>query len=510
MPKSLNQQKNFTDTIGVTNLRLKFPGAGSLLFKDLSFEAKKGEKVLFLGPSGCGKSTLLQVLSGLIPQSIEVPVRQDEIHLPTTYGFVFQDPDTQFCMPFVDEELAFVLENLHVPREKMDERITDVLQRVGLHVEPHTRIQDLSQGMKQRLALASILLLDPDVIFLDEPSALLDPEGTVQIWDSVKEVSEDKTVIIVEHKIDQISDWVDRVVLFDDYGTIIADGAPSSIFKDYYSEITEYGIWHPRVWEDYISSQSFREIMQQRSNSDIQSLKDQNPIIFLKSFKGFYGKKEKIHVENAVIHPKSWLTIVGDNGAGKSTLLLALMRLINSEGDYHIHGKQISLDKKNKVPPKELSFVFQNPELQFVENSVKDEISFSLSLRDLSKKDIDEEASRLLQTFGLYVDDNHHPYQLSIGQKRRLSVATAFAHHSDIIILDEPTFGQDAQNTFSMLEQLEELRQQGTTIVMVTHDMNIVEHFATDVWTIDKGTLASVEEYPGVQTISEEVFHESI
>jgi len=504
------QQETFTDVIGVSNLRLKFPGAESLLFKDLSFEAEKGEKVLFLGPSGCGKSTLLQVLSGLIPQSIEVPVRQDEIHLPTTYGFVFQDPDTQFCMPFVDEELAFVLENLQVPREKMDERMIDVLERVGLHVEPHTRIQDLSQGMKQRLALASVLLLDPDVIFLDEPSALLDPEGTVQIWDSVKEVSEDKTVIIVEHKIDQISDWVDRVVLFDDYGKIIADGAPNTIFKDYHEEITAYGIWHPRVWEDYIASPSFSGMMERRSSSDIQLLKEKDPIISLQSFKGFYGKKEKIHIHDAAIYPQSWLTIIGDNGAGKSTLLLALMRLINSEGDYRIQGKPVSLNKKDKVPPKELSFVFQNPELQFVENSVKDEIAFSLSLRGLSREEIDEEASRLLQTFRLHVDDDHHPYQLSIGQKRRLSVATAFAHHSDILILDEPTFGQDAQNTFSMLEQLEELRQQGTTIVMVTHDMNIVEHFATDVWTIDQGTLASVEECPGVQQLRQEVLHESI
>src|SRR5699024_3382384 len=199
----------------------------------------------------------------------------------------FQDQDTQFCMRFVDEELAFVLENLQVPREKMDERMIDELERVGLHVEPHTRIQDLSQGMKQRLALASVLLLDPDVIFLDEPSALLDPEETVQIWDSVKEVSEDKTVIIVEHKIDQISDWVDRVVLFDDYGKIIADGAPNTIFKDYHEEITAYGIWHPHVWEDYIASQSFNEMKERRSSSDIQLLKEKDPIISLQSFKGF-------------------------------------------------------------------------------------------------------------------------------------------------------------------------------------------------------------------------------
>lgn len=491
-----DQQEQHSNTIGVTNLRLKFPGERSLLFKDLSFEAKDSEKVLFLGPSGCGKSTLLQVLSGLIPNSIEVPTRQDTIQLPKSYGFVFQDPDTQFCMPYVDEELAFVLENLQVPREQMDERMDDVLKRVGLDVPPYSRIDDLSQGMKQRLALASVLLLDPDVIFLDEPSALLDPEGTDQIWDSVKEVSEDKTVIIVEHKIDHIADWVDRVILFDDSGHIIADETPEVIFEQYQSEITEYGIWHPNVWEHYTASESFKAMMKNRQSSTVDLVKDTDRIVHLQQFKGFYGKKEKIHVEEASIYPNSWLTIIGDNGAGKSTLLLALMRLIQASGNYTIHGKAVSLDKKDKTPPKELSFVFQNPELQFIENTVKDEVAFSLQIQGLSTKKVEEEAEHLLNAFRLYVDHEHHPYQLSIGQKRRLSVATAFAHHSDILLLDEPTFGQDAKSTYEMLEQLEELRQQGTTIVMVTHDMNIVEHFATDVWTVQQGKLLNGKDTP--------------
>ncbi len=143
----------------VNNLRLKFPGEESLLFRDLSLSLYQGEKVLFLGPSGCGKSTLLQVLSGLIPQAVEVPIKAEEIQVPDSWGFVFQDPDTQFCMPYVDEEMAFVLENLQVPREQMPEKIVHYLNMVGLHFEEiHRSIQTLSQGMKQRLALASILL----------------------------------------------------------------------------------------------------------------------------------------------------------------------------------------------------------------------------------------------------------------------------------------------------------------------------------------------------------------
>ena len=176
--------------IKVENLRLKYAG-DDMLFHDVSFSCKHGEKILFLGPSGCGKSTLLQVISGLIPTVMEVPMRAENIITPESWGYVFQDPDSQFCMPYVDEELAFVLENLAIPREKMDCKITSLLNEVGLELpHPHTKINELSGGMKQRLAIASVLAMEPDVLFLDEPTALLDPEGTKEVWDTIKLVGE--------------------------------------------------------------------------------------------------------------------------------------------------------------------------------------------------------------------------------------------------------------------------------------------------------------------------------
>ncbi|WP_307787003.1 ABC transporter ATP-binding protein [Pseudogracilibacillus auburnensis] len=471
-------------------MRLKFPGESSLVFKDLSFHALKGEKVLLLGPSGCGKSTLLQVLSGIVPHSIEVPLKYDSIQLPDSWGFVFQDPDTQFCMPFVDEELAFVLENLNVAREKMDGLIKDALALVGLEkLEPHTQIQDLSQGMKQRLALASVLLLQPEVLFLDEPSALLDPEGTVQIWDSVKQVAEDKTVIIVEHNIDYIADWVDRVVLFNHTGEIIADGKPGIIFEKHHDELIQYGIWYPNVWKDYLHSSDFKLI----ESSRMQEVFEKNPIVKVRDFKGFRGKSEKLVVEEAEIDSGSWIAIVGDNGAGKSTLLLSLMQLLRTSGEYVVNGERVDVEKKKRTPPAGLSLVFQNPELQFVTNSVFDELAFSYKMAGLSDSEIRREVIKLLDLFQIHVEEGRHPFQLSMGQKRRLSVATAFAQGTDVLLLDEPTFGQDARNTFVMLEQLERLRKNGTTIVMVTHDMMIAKHFATEIWTINQGKLFDIE-----------------
>lgn len=477
----------------VLNLRLKFPGEQSFVFKDLSITVSRGEKVLLLGPSGCGKSTLLQVLSGIIPDSIEVPLKYDAIQLPDLWGYVFQDPDSQFCMPYVDEELAFVLENLQVPRDEMDVLIKEILTKVGLQsIELHTLNESLSQGMKQRLALASVLLLEPDVLFLDEPSAMLDPEGTVQIWDSVKKAAADKTVIIVEHKIDHIYDWVDRVVLFNHNGEIIANGSPAIIFKQYKQEIDRYGIWYPEVWEDYVASAEFKAIVTHRDQQNPGDSKKLEPMIELADFRGYHGKEEKLIVSDAVIHAGDWLTVIGDNGAGKSTFLLSVMQLLSTTGTYMLNGKMIPVENKKKTPPEGLSFVFQNPEMQFVTNTVFDEIAFSLRLTGLPEQEIGPQVKVLLDMFQLNMSEQRHPFQLSMGQKRRLSVATAFAYRSSMLLLDEPTFGQDARNTFIILEQLEQLRRGGTTIVMVTHDMKIVEHFATEVWTIDQGRLVDV------------------
>lgn len=481
--------------IGVERLRLKFAGEQSLLFQDVSLTIAKGEKLLLLGPSGCGKSTLLQVLSGIIPHSIEVPIKYDHISIPSSWGYVFQDPDTQFCMPYVDEELAFVLENLQLPREEMPCRIQQLLDRVGLQLpDVHTAIQKLSQGMKQRLAIATVLALEPDVLFLDEPTALLDPEGTSMVWETIQEVCGDKTIIIVEHKIDEVIDFVDRVVLFDEDGHIVTSGSKEHIFQHYRKQLVDYGIWYPNVWDDYVSSPAFLTLQQMRSEQrkvdDLarESVANES-MIQLSDFRGFRGKTETIKVEHAEISSGEWITVIGSNGAGKSTLLLALMQLIRTQGMYALKGKSISA---NVNLSREIAFVFQNPEYQFVTNSVWDEVAYSLRLRELPEPDITVKVNELLQQFDLVDRQNAHPYQLSLGQKRRLSVAAAIAPEQPILLLDEPTFGQDAKNTFAMLEKLEYWRRQGTTIIMVTHDLEIVRYFATQVWEIQQGRLTTV------------------
>lgn len=467
----------------VEKLRLKFHGAESLIFKDLSISVNKGEKILLLGPSGCGKSTLLQVLSGLIPHSIEVPMKAKELVCPSSWGYVFQDPDSQFCMPFVDEEIAFVLENLSVPREEMIGRIHKHISQVGLYLKDiHTSIDTLSGGMKQRLAIASVLALEPEVIFLDEPTAMLDPIGTKEIWDLLKEVGRDKTVIIVEHKIDHVLEFIDRIVLFNDNGQIIADGSKNSILSLYKNEMKKHGIWFPGVWEEYIHDQLL--------NGEQTESEYVDPIMYLQDFKGYRKKKEMIQVGELQVHSGEWIVIRGENGAGKSTLLQALMQFIKTTGKYDLADNPI---KKVKNLTDYMTFVFQNPEYQFVTNSVYEEIAYSLRIDKRNAQEIDEKVLAFLEEFHLKDHRDKHPFQLSMGQKRRLSVAASIVTEHQILLLDEPTFGQDSKNTFALLECFEQYRQQGTTVIMVTHDDHISQNFATRIWTVKEGKVISDE-----------------
>ncbi|MFK3936447.1 ABC transporter ATP-binding protein [Alkalihalobacillus sp. NPDC078783] len=466
----------------VEKLRLTFPGSGTLLFKDLSVEISEGEKVLILGPSGSGKSTLLQVLTGLVPSAINLPLKYKKLTHPKSWGYVFQDPDSQFCMPYVDEEIAFVLENLGVPREEMNQQINHVLELVGLELnELHTPISQLSQGMKQRLAMASVLALKPSTFFFDEPTAMLDPLGTEQIWKLIKSITKNQTVIIVEHKIDHILDFVERVIVLNDAGQIIADGQTDYIFKTYKQTLHEYGIWYPDVWQEYLTQRKWAS-----------ESRDQNqlPIIELKDFQVLRRKEAKLTVSSLNVYPGEWICITGVNGAGKSTLLLGLMNVLRTRGTYKVH--QTLVKKKDQLSDL-LGFVFQNPEYQFVTNHVSEEIAFTLKQERRSQIELKKKVDETLSAFMLTQHQQQHPYQLSMGQKRRLSVATALVGQQKVLLLDEPTFGQDAKNTFALLEMMDSLKNQGVTIMMVTHDEEIVRSFATRVWNVEKGEVSEVD-----------------
>lgn len=459
----------------VTNLRLKYPNGHRKIFDDLNLEIKDKEKVLLLGPSGSGKSTLLHVLSGIVPKLIELPMKYDTLEINDHNGVIFQDPDTQFCMPKVYEELAFVLENRQLPRKDMDEAIENALNSVNLNVNETTQINHLSGGMKQKLAIVETILQQADTLFLDEPTAMLDVEATEDLWQRLIDLWQDQTVLIVEHKVEHIWQHVDRVLLMNYEGQIIADGSPEHILQHFEHLLSEYGVWHPKAW-------NYAPEPKKITPSTQQQLFKFNDGEILRS------KKTLFKVDQLSINSGEWITITGKNGTGKTSLLESILQLIKYRGIMTYQNQELH---KIKDASQHMYLVYQNPELQFITNSVYEEIF--IHYNHLDSTHADEKTLQLLELLNLTNVKNQHPYEISMGQKRRLSVATALSSDADIILLDEPTFGLDSHNTFQLIELFQERVSKGQSIIMVTHDPEIIKRYPTRRWAINNKQLTEIE-----------------
>ncbi|MDO5375834.1 MAG: ATP-binding cassette domain-containing protein [Staphylococcus rostri] len=458
------------------NLRLKYPSATHKIFDGLDIEIKDKEKVLLLGPSGSGKSTLLNVLSGIVPDLIDLPMKYDALEVAHNAGVIFQDPDSQFCMPQVNEELAFILENQQVPREEMDDLIAEALKKVNLDVNPKHSINQLSGGMKQKLAIAGTLLMQADTLFLDEPTAMLDVEATQNLWDLLKDLWADQTVLIVEHKVAHVWDYVDRVILMDQHGQIIQQGAPDMILANYEETLTEYGVWHPNAWDA-------------APTPNHEAVKTDSSFNFnYRDGSVKRGRKQLYQVSELDIQPGEWLTLTGHNNTGKTTLFESMMQLIPYDGDMKWNDQKL---RKVRDAASHMYLVYQNPELQFIQNSVYDEIFVNYEYMD--PQHATEKTQEMLALLDLAHVSKQHPFELSMGQKRRLSVATALSTNADIILLDEPTFGLDSHNTFKLIRLFQERIAQGQTIVMITHDPHIIERYPSRRFEIFDGALHEVE-----------------
>jgi len=463
------------------NLRLKYPNANKKLFDNLTVNIQEKEKVLLLGPSGSGKSTLLNVLSGIVPNLVDLPMKYDMLHIDENCGVIFQDPDTQFCMPKVYEELAFVLENLKVPRSEMDDRIKSALSSVDLDVGKNQYINQLSGGMKQKLAIAETLLQQANTLFLDEPTAMLDVDATEDLWQKIQSLWHDQTVLIVEHKVEHIWQHIDRVILLNYDGAIIADDSPKKILQNYEHLLTEYGVWHPNAWNAAPPTRT----LQTDKNSLIQNNNFQFKRGVIKR-----GKQKLINISELNIRSGEWITITGANGSGKTSLLESMMQLIKYDGKMVFNHKPLS---KINEAAKHMFLVYQNPELQFITNSVYDEIYIQYKNKVKSHTEADRETLNMLETLNLQSVKSQHPYELSMGQKRRLSVAIALSSPSDFILLDEPTFGLDSHNTFNLIKLFQSRVASGQTIVMVTHDAELIHRYPTRRLHVDQRQLFEVK-----------------
>jgi energy-coupling factor transport system ATP-binding protein len=537
------------------------------ILQNISLEIKAGERILILGPSGCGKSTLTLCLDGIIPQLIDGRIRglievngMDVTNTPVSVlsqkvGIVFQDPESQFCMLKVEDEVAFGLENLMYERKIMKEKIADSLNQVEMFPYSNWILNNLSGGMKQRIAIASLLAINQDILIFDEPTSNLDPYGTREVSEIIKRLPRNKTLIIIEHKLDEFIDIFDKILLLDSSGRKIAFSSPEQIFLNYMQDIRETGVWIPQIpkffynlFEDNIIFDSFpldkadakiligqeeenrgrildilqkeikKEILPQndlfsedniRSNNILNNNTPDNNIPYILKYKT--KSLSVIEVENLsyrfantaiwalqnlnfTVNKGDFMGIVGENGSGKTTLAKLLINLYAPDKSsriniYKFNGGNQKLASKDEITDF-TGFVFQNPEHQFVEDSVYKEIIYGLKLKGLSEDIIAEKANKFLKIMGLEKLKEANPFNLSQGQKRKLSVASILIMDYEILILDEPTFGLDYITTINLMNFLKELNQQGKTIIIITHDMNIIFKYTRNVLVLQNGKSA--------------------
>ena len=521
--------------ISVNNLSWQYDGRSRPAISNISFDVEKCEFILILGSSGSGKSTLALCLNGLIPQEMpgkfsgEVRIeglltnKASLSQLTQKVGVIFQDPESQIAMLKVEDDVAFGLENRLIPLDEMKIRVKESLKSVGLLENKDDITSNLSGGMKQKLSLASMLAPVPDILIFDEPTSNLDPKSSQDLYDLMHQFKrlEKYTILAIEHKLDGLMDIVNRVLLLNPDGTLLADGNPRDVFKKHLSKIKEYGIWIPTVfWIGMKIEEKYKE-----QNIQIEPLPltiDEAVNTFKPLIKSYSGKKEKeirykkikkrkykkinqLEIrdlsfaytdEKYVLKNLSFsvdkgdfLAIVGPNGSGKTTLAKILIGILKAtSGTVFLHGKNILSINPVEISEK-IGFVFQNPEHQFLSDTVFNEVALSLRLTDKPGDFIEKKVNDILNQFELIEFKEKNPFSLSQGQKRRLSVATMLLWDQDILIFDEPTFGQDFKNSQQMWNILRRLNSIGKTIIVITHDMGFVSELTEKVILLFEGEI---------------------
>lgn len=491
----------------------------------VSFDVAVGEVVLLLGPSGSGKSTLTLALNGLIPQAVLADVRgtirvagrdvatTTVAELSTQVGMVFQDPDAQLVTGTLLDEVAFGPENLRMPVGEVLARAEAALRRVGLWDRRAENPDRLSGGGRQRLAIACALAMGSPLLVLDEPTANLDPQGIEEVYAALADLVADgeRAILLVEHNLDAAIGVVDRAVVLDHDGRLIADGSVDAVLRDRAAELHAMGVWLPTsalaalrlrragyALEPLpLTPAELRAALQAADDpaSPIArpdgppAVRTGEPLIRVRGLSLRRGRADVLREIDLDVRRGEFVAVVGANGAGKTSLIQAIAGVVPPpRGTVHVDGLDVGRADTRTLSSR-IGFVFQNPEHQFIANTVFDELAHGLRQQRLPDAEVRARTEELLARFGLAAKAGTHPFLLSGGQKRRLSVGTALVAGAPVLALDEPTFGQDRARADELLGLLRELNREGTTILVVTHDMQLVSEYADRVVVMKDGRV---------------------
>lgn len=469
--------------IQVRDLTVSY-GASRIL-QNISFDVAAGECLVLTGLSGCGKSTLARVLTGVIPNIIPAHVTGsanvaglDVIHTPTSQvarrvGAVFQNPRAHLFHLRVDDEVAFGPRNLGLSEDEVSARVEYALNAVGLLDLHDKKPANLSGGQIQRIAIAAALAMRPDVLVLDEPTASLDVPGIQSVISALEKLRRQfgLTIVLVEHRLAEVRRIADKVLVLHD-GQKVAEGKFDQVLGNH-EILHTYGLRRPTIepltdWSRLLVSNEHHPANQQ-------------PLLDLQNVSAGYDGQAIIHDINLKIFPGEFVALVGDNGTGKSTLALAASGLLKP-----LAGKVLVRGRSRPRPGLDIALLFQNPADQLFTDSVDEEVSFGPRNYRSFDEDIHQQT---LASADLLHLRTRRPFSLSIGQQQRTALAACIALRPALVILDEPTLGQDWRHLQQLMDCLLHLNAQGTAILLITHDYKLVHHYARRVVLMDKGRI---------------------
>lgn len=519
----MRQSKGCT-VIEIKDLWYTYPGRSEPTLKGVNLKIEEGEFVLLTGPTGCGKSTLLKTLNGIIPHesggifsgSIKIAGIEtgdsNQMELSRRAGLVFQNPDDQIFSTTVEDEVAFGPENLCFERPEIDKKVEEALRMVGMSGHRFDSTNSLSGGQKQRICIASMLAMMPEILAMDEPVSQMDPAGTQEVLNTVRELNRKLkiTILLVEHRLHELMPFADRVVIMDS-GKIIFDQPASKAF-DQLDIFHRLGLRVPEPIElchtlgikaspfsaeetfAVLNTENFKENTksyrkcpdtEEKVNSSGYSIENSEPLISIRDLWSGYDKNKMVlRGINLEIRRGERVAVMGTNGSGKSTLLLNLASMLKPyKGSVKIFGE----DTRSKNPYSfagRIGFVFQNPDLMLFCDSAEEEASFGPV--QLKFEDIEERVRISLEAMSIFDLRQDLPQSLSRGQRLRTAVASVLSIDPELILLDEPTTGQDRVNIEQMMDYF---KNKGSTLVFCTHDIEIAMLYATRILVMNEGQV---------------------
>ena len=508
------------------NVSYSYPRLDSMVLTDISLSIRKGEFFGLIGPTGAGKTTFCCALNGIVPHfyggrffgRIEVAGLDTLDHpisvLAKHVGQVFEDPETQLIATSVENEIAFALENLKVPRDEIIKRIPRVLEAVRLEGMEKKHPAELSGGQKQRLAIAAALAAQPDLLILDEPTSQLDPVGAQEVFSTVFELNKElgMTILMSSHAAEEMGEYADRIGLLS-YGKLLEVDTPDKIYSNIplllenslrvpqvastFYNIQKKGINVPKIpvrldegKKEIISIAEKNEVFKKPFDLAEKSSLNSNLLIHVNNLEHIYPDGTKaLHGVSLDIHTGEYVLIIGQNGAGKSTLVRHFLNLLKpTSGELQING----IDSK-KLSVSELAshigYIAQNPDNQIFNMSVWDEVAFALKNLKFSKEEIKSRTEESLSSMGLLEYKDRHPLALPKGDRARVVIAAILAMYPDTIIFDEPTTGQDFKGSQYILDISRKLHQMGKTVIVITHHLYLMPDYAERVIVMGKGSI---------------------